>query len=134
MENLDDVASLVYLIVAYHSSEGKPFLINVDLKEGRHIKEVVLKYIFTFITLGKKGYVGVNLFNLDARKQEVSPILNEDFEFVQLDDNPSRSFKIGYGLSLEVKSIMIKCLWENMNILVVSSHDMYDIEPTVAFH
>lgn len=116
------MASLVYLIVAYHSSEGKPFLINVDLMEGRHIKEVVLKYIFTFTMVGEKDCVGVNMFNLDASRQEVSPILNKDFEFVQLDNNPSRSVKIRYGLPSEVKSTMIKCLWENMNILVVSSH------------
>lgn len=67
-------------------------------------------------------------------EDEVRPTLNDEFESVQLGEDPSRSVKIGYGLSPEIRSMLIECLQVNINLFSVSPYKILGIDPQVACH
>lgn len=50
------------------------------------------------------------MFDLDAREDEVRLILDGEFESIQIKNNHLWSIKIRFGLPLEVRSTLIKCL------------------------
>lgn len=99
--------SPVHLKVVYHSNNGKPVVINTDLKATRRIWEVTLKKLLTISTVEEKGLGRVKMFDLDAHKAGVRPILDGEFKVIQLDDNPTWFIKIGFKLPYEVKTGMI---------------------------
>lgn len=88
----------VHFKVAYHSNKGEPIVTNVNLKEVRHIREFILKYLPTIAALVEEGPEGINMFDLDAREEEVIAIPNSDFEVVQLYNYPTRTVKKGSRL------------------------------------
>lgn len=57
--------------MTYHDMEGKSTLTSNDFKEVKWIKEIILKDILTSSTLTKEGPKNVNMFDLDARENEV---------------------------------------------------------------
>lgn len=44
-----------------------------------------------------------------------------DFEIIHLGEDPTRSIKIGVDIPLEVRVVLIECLWDNINYMVVKS-------------
>lgn len=76
----------------------------------------------------------VTTSNLYACEEEVMPTFNGKFESVQLEDNITWSVKIRFELSLEVRSMLIECLQVNIDLFVISLHEMPHIDPKVASH
>lgn len=74
----------------------------------------------------------LNVLDLDERGDQVRPVLDGDFEFVQLGDNPTRSEKINVGLPLEVRTTLIECLQDNAGLFAITLHEMPKIDPSVA--
>lgn len=56
------------------------------------------------------------------------------FEFIHLDDNLTREMMIGADLTTMVKKSLVECLRDNVDLSIVSSHEMYDIDLSVACH
>ncbi|KAI5425266.1 hypothetical protein KIW84_031170 [Lathyrus oleraceus] len=60
--------------------------------------------------------------------------LDGEFEVVRLDDNPTRSVKIGVDLPAEVKEGLVKCLRANTYLFSISSKEMPNIDLSVSCH
>lgn len=75
-------------------------MINTNLEEARHIKEVFLEDLLASSVVREEGPRKIDKFDLDVCEDKVRPVPEGDFEVVLLDDNPLRSVKIGFGLPL----------------------------------
>ncbi|CAI8614033.1 unnamed protein product [Vicia faba] len=102
LEKLDAVASLIHLKEAYHDMEGKLIVVNADPEEAKRIKEIILKDIFVSSVEAKESPRNVNIFELDALEDKVKPLCDNEFEAIQLNDNPFRSIKIISKFPFEV--------------------------------
>lgn len=89
MEKLDVVASLIHVKVTYHNNVKKLVVIHADLKAAKRIREFILKNLLTASEVSDEGLRIINMFELGVREDEVKPILDSDFEVVQIDDNPT---------------------------------------------
>lgn len=87
---------------------------NADVDEEKRIKEIIQKELLELVVASKveiKGYQEcLDALGLDSHKDEVWSMLDGDFEFVQLRENPTRLMKIGVELPLEVRTTMVECL------------------------
>lgn len=81
------MASPVYLKISYHNEEGKTIVINANLKKVSCIKDIILKDILASSAMVEEGPGKADMFDLDARKDEVRLVSYEDFEVVQLYNN-----------------------------------------------
>lgn len=50
------------------------------------------------------------------------PVSYEDFEVIQLDENPMSLVRIGVSLLSELEEGLIKCLRDNVDIFPISIH------------
>ncbi|KAI5443636.1 hypothetical protein KIW84_012327 [Lathyrus oleraceus] len=115
-------------------SERKSFVINIDLKAARRILEVTLNSLLTTSTVSEEGLRRVNMVDLDVRQDRVRPIMDDNFEVIQLDGIPIISMKIGYVLPSDVKTMLIRCLWDNTYLFVIYSHELLNMDPIVTCH
>lgn len=72
------------------------------------------------------------MFDLDAHKDKVRLVPNDDFEDIQLVDNYVRLMKIGSSFPFNVKYTLIECIEENTNLFAISPYEMPSINPTMA--
>lgn len=75
-----------------------------------------------------------NKFNLDVRNNKVKPTLGNEFESVQLVENPTRLVNIRIELSPEIRSRLIECLQANVDLFTISLHEIPGIDSQVACH
>lgn len=99
---------MVHLKVTYYDKEGRPSTININLDEAKRVKELIHKYVLA--EGAEKGLGNTNMFGLDTREDEVRLILDGEFEFIHLDDNPAQSVKIGFRIPMGVSSTLSECL------------------------
>lgn len=78
--------------------------------------------------------MNVNMYDLEAHKDEVRLIPKSEFEAFQLGNNLARSVKIGSWISFEVRSRLTECFQENSDLFSISLQEMPDIDPMVAYH
>lgn len=74
LAKLDVEAFPIHSKVTYHDKEGKDTMINIDLDEAKHIKEVTLKDIITLLVVVEEGSWKVSMFDLNVRKDEVRSV------------------------------------------------------------
>lgn len=77
----------MHLKMVCHWNTGKPIVIHTYLKTTRCIHEVILKIS--------------TMFGPDRQEDKVIPILADNFEFVQLENNSARSLEIVADLPSE---------------------------------
>lgn len=71
--------------------EGKPTIFVANLGEVKRIKKLILKNIFVSVVGVERDTEHVDTYDLDPCKDEIRPIPNCKFEFIQLgDDLPSQ--------------------------------------------
>lgn len=73
-------------------------------------------------------------FDLDAREDVVRPVPDRDFEVIQLEEYLYRSVKIGVGLHLKVRTILIEFLQDNAKLFAITPNEILDIDPNIACH
>lgn len=123
-ENLDLMSSSVLFKIAYHDMEERLVMTRADLEEARKIKEIIFKCILLLSAEAEEGPGGINIFDLDTRKDTVRLFLDNNFDNVKLVGNPTRSANIGFELYMEVRTTLIEFLQVNTYIFSIYSHDM----------
>lgn len=128
LTKLDAFSSDVHLKIVYLDEEWAPLTVGPDLWEARRIKRIIREKVLVSDSRSVDG------FDLDSRKDVVKPILDGEFESVQLGENSAKSIKIGYELSPKVRYVLIECFRENADLFAMSLHKILDIVPHLACH
>lgn len=97
-------SSTIHLKIAYNDEEGVLVTIDANLREARRIRRIIHKNILTPASRGNDD------FDLDTREDEIRPTPDDEFEFLQLGENLTRSVKYGIRLSPGVRTMLMKCL------------------------
>lgn len=92
-------------------------------KEVSRLRRIIYKNV---LASGSRTNDGLKL---DSRKDEVTHTLDDELEFVQLGDNPTRSVKIESMLSPKVRSMLIEYLQANVGLFAISPQQMLGINP-----
>ncbi|MCI48117.1 hypothetical protein A2U01_0069360, partial [Trifolium medium] len=71
---------------------------------------------------------------LEVRMKFERPKPDGEFITVQLDDNPTKTIKIGANLAQRVQEALIGCLKANADVFATSPEEMPRIDPMVACH
>lgn len=131
---LDVVASDIHLKVTYHNNARKPIVLNDKLRTKRHICNDILRNLLATTTVLEEALRELDMVELNVRGDKILLVPNEDFEFVQLDDNPTRLVKIGGELPCMVNNALITCLRDNPKLFCIYPHEMPNIDLTMTCH
>lgn len=71
---------------------------------------------------------------MEVRMKIPKSIPNNEFIVFQLDKNPSRMVKLEANIPHSFERSLIKCLKANINLFIISSNEMPDINLVVACH
>lgn len=108
---LGTIALYFHLKVMYLIKKKRPVLAATNEVEAKRIKEVTQRYLLVSTMTSKAKIRGKMTdprgFDLDDCEDEVRPMPDGNFEFVQLKEDPTRSVKIGVDLPLKVRTILI---------------------------
>lgn len=80
------IVCIIHLKITYLDNKGRLTTINVDLKEEKRIRELILKEVLASAAKAEEGSGNTNMFDLDTREDEVRPNPDDEFEYVQLGD------------------------------------------------